>query len=187
MGINHKSLGAWEKIFISPSTHYAHHGINDPYIDKNFGGVFSIWDRLFGTYASLDVKNPPIIGLGDKINHHDPVEANLNYYKRMWFIAKSTDNVWDRFFIFFKTPEYMEKELIRLNYIEKAPQKNFGTFTSKQIKILILLSLIQFIFGVITVLTWKEAEWSLRIILSLLTLSAIIYSGHFLTKQAIRS
>ncbi|MCB0421104.1 MAG: sterol desaturase family protein [Bdellovibrionales bacterium] len=37
-------------IFVTPSFHRVHHGINRPYIDKNYGGIFSFWDRLFGTY-----------------------------------------------------------------------------------------------------------------------------------------
>jgi sterol desaturase/sphingolipid hydroxylase (fatty acid hydroxylase superfamily) len=43
-------LGAIEKIMDTPSSHRVHHGSNPIYIDKNFGGVFIIWDRIFGTY-----------------------------------------------------------------------------------------------------------------------------------------
>jgi alkylglycerol monooxygenase len=43
-------LGFVEKIMVTPSTHRVHHGVNDVYLDKNYGGMFVIWDRLFGTY-----------------------------------------------------------------------------------------------------------------------------------------
>lgn len=43
-------LGVIEKVLNTPSSHRVHHGSNPIYIDKNFGGVFIIWDRLFGTY-----------------------------------------------------------------------------------------------------------------------------------------
>lgn len=43
-------LGAVEMVMDTPSSHRVHHGSNPIYIDKNFGGVFIIWDRLFGTY-----------------------------------------------------------------------------------------------------------------------------------------
>lgn len=39
-----------DKIFNTPSNHRVHHGRNTQYIDKNFGGIFIIWDKLFGTY-----------------------------------------------------------------------------------------------------------------------------------------
>ncbi|MFW0717437.1 sterol desaturase family protein [Pedobacter sp. N23S346] len=43
-------LGLVEKVMDTPSSHRVHHGSNPIYIDKNFGGVLIIWDRLFGTY-----------------------------------------------------------------------------------------------------------------------------------------
>ncbi len=44
-------LGWIEAIFNTPSHHRVHHGRNRCYINKNFGGMLIIWDRLFGTYA----------------------------------------------------------------------------------------------------------------------------------------
>ncbi len=38
------------KIFVTPSSHRVHHGYNPEYIDKNYGAVLIIWDRMFGTY-----------------------------------------------------------------------------------------------------------------------------------------
>lgn len=43
-------LGIIENIMDTPSSHRVHHGSNPIYIDKNFGGVLIIWDKLFGTY-----------------------------------------------------------------------------------------------------------------------------------------
>lgn len=40
-------------VFITPNLHHVHHHFALPYTDCNFGGVFSIWDRLFGTFAEL--------------------------------------------------------------------------------------------------------------------------------------
>ncbi len=41
-------------IFVSPDMHKVHHHYKLPYTDSNYGNIFSIWDRLFGTYRSLD-------------------------------------------------------------------------------------------------------------------------------------
>ncbi|RZA00266.1 MAG: sterol desaturase family protein, partial [Moraxellaceae bacterium] len=46
-----KKMGWLEYIFNTPSHHRVHHASNLCYINKNFGGMFIIWDRLFGTYA----------------------------------------------------------------------------------------------------------------------------------------
>lgn len=45
------SLGPIELLFNTPRHHRVHHGANDAYVNKNFGGVLVIWDRLFGTLA----------------------------------------------------------------------------------------------------------------------------------------
>jgi len=44
------SMGPLEGVIDTPSAHRVHHGSNPIYIDKNFGGVFVIWDKIFGTY-----------------------------------------------------------------------------------------------------------------------------------------
>ena len=62
-GITHAniSLPRWldkgmSYILISPNMHKVHHHWKQPYTDSNYGGVFAIWDRLFGTYKELDPK-----------------------------------------------------------------------------------------------------------------------------------
>ena len=44
-------MGWFEWIFVTPSNHRVHHGQNDYCIDRNYGGIFIVWDRLFGTFA----------------------------------------------------------------------------------------------------------------------------------------
>ena len=43
-------------ILISPNMHKIHHHWKQPYTDSNYGAVFSFWDRLLGTFKSLDIK-----------------------------------------------------------------------------------------------------------------------------------
>ncbi len=43
-----------EWVLITPNLHHVHHHYVLPYTDRNFGGVLSLWDRLFGTFAELD-------------------------------------------------------------------------------------------------------------------------------------
>ena len=44
-------------IIVSPDMHKVHHHYQLPYTDSNYGNIFSIWDRLFGTYMSMDPKD----------------------------------------------------------------------------------------------------------------------------------
>jgi sterol desaturase/sphingolipid hydroxylase (fatty acid hydroxylase superfamily) len=43
-------------IFVSPNMHKVHHHWKQPYTDSNYGAVFSIWDRLLGTFKKLEPK-----------------------------------------------------------------------------------------------------------------------------------
>ena len=41
-------------VIVTPNMHHVHHHYVLPYTDTNFGNIFSIWDRLFGTFSRLD-------------------------------------------------------------------------------------------------------------------------------------
>ena len=43
-------------VLISPNMHKVHHHWKQPYTDSNYGAVFSLWDRILGTFSSLDIK-----------------------------------------------------------------------------------------------------------------------------------
>ncbi|MFN3229568.1 MAG: sterol desaturase family protein, partial [Asticcacaulis sp.] len=65
-------LGPLEWIFNTPSHHRVHHGSNPEYLDKNFGGVLVIFDRLFGTFqAELD-DAPVVYGLTKPLHSNNP-------------------------------------------------------------------------------------------------------------------
>ncbi len=61
---------------ISPNMHKVHHHWKRPYTDSNYGAVFSIWDRLLGTYSFLDTKE-----LRYGIDKNFPEEKDENILK----------------------------------------------------------------------------------------------------------
>ena len=65
-------LGVLEHVLVTPSQHRVHHAINERFLDKNFGGVLAIWDRLFGTKQVED--ETPVAGPRIDL---DPIEHNL--------------------------------------------------------------------------------------------------------------
>ena len=56
-------LGWYEYVFVTPSNHRVHHAQNDVYVDRNYGGVFILWDRLFGTFQEELDEEPCIYGI----------------------------------------------------------------------------------------------------------------------------
>lgn len=63
-------LGVLEGILNTPSAHRVHHASNEPYLDRNYGGVLMIWDRLFGTYA--EEKEKCVYGITTGFVSHNP-------------------------------------------------------------------------------------------------------------------
>ena len=53
-------LGWFEYVFNTPSHHRVHHGTNPKYIDKNYAGIFIIWDRMFSTFQ--EEEETPLYG-----------------------------------------------------------------------------------------------------------------------------
>ncbi len=77
-------LGWFDRWFNSPSNHRVHHGSQAQYLDKNYGGVLMIWDRMFGTYEPEG--EPVIYGLTQPINSVNPWRVHVEEATRM--IAK---------------------------------------------------------------------------------------------------
>ena len=60
-----------EAIFNTPSHHRVHHGSNPEYIDKNYAGIFIIWDRMFGTFE--EEKAPVVYGITTPLDTINPI------------------------------------------------------------------------------------------------------------------
>lgn len=75
-------LGVLDKVFNTPSVHRVHHGSNPKYIDKNFGGILMLWDKLFGTYQAEEEK--VVYGLMSNINTSNPISINFYEWKEMF-------------------------------------------------------------------------------------------------------
>jgi len=76
-------LGWFEWVFVTPSNHRVHHAQNSCYMDRNYGGVFIVWDRLFGTYQRELPEEPCIYGIRGAINSWNPLVALTHVYADM--------------------------------------------------------------------------------------------------------
>lgn len=76
-------LGWFDRVFASPSNHRVHHAVNDRYLDKNYGGILILWDRLFGSYADEDDGERCVYGTRSPLNSWDPLWANAEVYSTL--------------------------------------------------------------------------------------------------------
>jgi sterol desaturase/sphingolipid hydroxylase (fatty acid hydroxylase superfamily)/uncharacterized membrane protein YhhN len=78
-------LGWFDRWFCSPSNHRVHHAVNDRYLDRNYGGVLVVWDRLFGSFQEEDERC--IYGTRSPLDSWDPLWSNLEVY---WALAQDS-------------------------------------------------------------------------------------------------
>ncbi len=76
-------LGWLDRVFVTPSNHRVHHGQNDVYIDRNHGGVFVVWDRLFGTFQEEIPGLKIDYGVTVPVRSLSPLTANFQVWKQM--------------------------------------------------------------------------------------------------------
>ena len=95
------------KVFVTPSTHRVHHGYNAEYLDKNFGAVLIIWDRLFGTYEPevAEVK----FGVGEDDRVVTAADALKGGYPRLFAALATTSGFRNRTAILFGRPGSLPK------------------------------------------------------------------------------
>ncbi|MFL2690989.1 MAG: sterol desaturase family protein [Gammaproteobacteria bacterium] len=96
-------LGFVEWIFNTPSHHRVHHGANPEYIDKNFGNLLIIWDKLFGTFEpeKASVK----YGLVNNVKTFSPIKITFMDWQAMFQEIKIQKNIKEKIKIFFGPPK----------------------------------------------------------------------------------
>ena len=95
-------LGWFDRWFCSPSNHRVHHAVNDCYLDRNYGGMLVVWDRMFGSFQEEGEKC--VYGTRAPLNSWDPLWSNAEVY---WALARDSWHArsWaDKVRVWFKPP-----------------------------------------------------------------------------------
>ncbi len=95
------SLGWLDRVFVTPSNHRVHHAQNKIYLDRNYGGILILWDRLFGTFQAELAETPCIYGVRKPLHSFNPLTANLQIYKLLFDDARTTRRWQDKLRVFF--------------------------------------------------------------------------------------
>lgn len=78
-------MGWMEYILVTPSHHRVHHAINQQYMDRNYGQIFIIWDKIFGSFQPEIADNPPVYGVTRAVKTWNPWIIN---YQHIWLLIK---------------------------------------------------------------------------------------------------
>lgn len=103
------TLGPAELVLNTPSHHRVHHGIDPEYIDKNYGGVFIVWDRLFRTFTKETLE--PSYGTVKGLGSFNPFWANVDLFVHLAQLSQKTKRWSDKILVWVKPPEWHPEDL----------------------------------------------------------------------------
>ncbi len=111
-------LGWMDRVFTTPSNHRVHHSVNDCYVDRNYGGLFVLWDRLFGTYAAETERC--VFGTRTPLRSFNPLRAIVQVYGALLHDAWHARRWQDKLKVFVMPPGWRPADVA-----ERFPQAPF--------------------------------------------------------------
>ncbi|HEV2678860.1 MAG TPA: sterol desaturase family protein [Rhodanobacter sp.] len=134
-------LGWFDRVFCSPSNHRAHHAVNDRYLDRNYGGILIVWDRLFGSFVEEDDTDPPVYGTRSPLRSWNPLWANAEVYWHTATDAWHAQRWRDKLLVWLKPPGWRPAD-VATRYPKPAfvmPGERFDPPLSRPLKVYALL------------------------------------------------
>ena len=104
-------LGPLELILNTPSHHRVHHGADSQYIDKNYGNLLIIWDKMFGTFEPEIEKVK--YGLVKNVNTFNPVKITFMAWQDIIKDMRNSENFGEALKYFFGPPKTKHKAEIQ--------------------------------------------------------------------------
>jgi sterol desaturase/sphingolipid hydroxylase (fatty acid hydroxylase superfamily) len=145
-------LGPLESILMTPSHHRVHHAQNERYTDKNYGGMFILWDRIFGTFEPESDDEPVVYGVRQPLANWNPFWANLQVYDLLLSDARKARRWRDKLGIWFRRTGWRPAD-VELLYPRKASNlAEFRKFDPPVPAMIKRYTLFQFVFAIVAVL-----------------------------------
>jgi hypothetical protein len=155
-------LGWLDRIFVTPSNHRVHHGQNDYCIDRNYGGILVVWDRLFGTFAEERAEEPVVYGVRKRFHSLNPVWGNVIQYRELFQASRAAPNWRAALAVWFGPPQ---------GWNEPVPHQDFANFhryapeVSPRLRPLILLqAMVLMAATVYYILMAESLNWTGRLL-----------------------
>lgn len=172
-------LGWLEWLLITPSNHRVHHAQNPLYMDRNYGGVFIVWDRLFRTYQEELEEEPVIFGVTVPLASWNPLWANLQVYAAIWRDACRAQSWWDKLRIWFMPTGWRPADVAARYPQEKPDLSRFRKFEvplGRGAQVYALLQFIVYLLGGVWLLAQGDGLSTVAALLGCLWVGLGLYS-----------
>ena len=125
-------VGFLEVFLNTPSHHRVHHGIDPAYIDKNYAGIFIVWDRLFGTFQ--EETREPVYGTVKPLASWNPFWANFEPWAQLFALMRQTRRLRDKLYFLVAPPEWRPADLggnVTIPEVSRAAQRKYDTLAPR--------------------------------------------------------
>lgn len=171
-------LGIIEYVMVTPSHHRVHHASNEEYLDKNYGDMFIIWDKLFGTFA--EEKHEPVYGLTKPLDSHSFLWQHFHYLIELGYAVKQQKGLINKVKMVFGSPsdfdprlrEIAERRFLSHKKVKTKSQK-FRYYVLAQFSVTVTLLFFLLLFEH-HVGTYLQAIAALFILVTLVNCGAIL-------------
>ena len=122
-------LGVLEYIFVTPSHHRVHHACNEQYLDKNYGDVLIIWDKLFGTFVTEEEE--PEYGLTKPLDSHSFLWQHFHFLLEIAYAFRQARGLKQKWLVVFGKPDHINpgiREVLEEKFLFRNPT---GTTTRR--------------------------------------------------------
>ncbi len=103
-------LGLLEYVLVTPSHHRVHHASNACYLDKNYGDMFIIWDKLFGTFCEEKEEEPIVYGLTKPLGSHSFLWQHFHFVLELAYAVRQEKGWRNKIRILFSKPDTVPLE-----------------------------------------------------------------------------
>lgn len=176
-------LGILEYLLVTPSHHRVHHASNDLYLDKNYGDVFILWDKLFGTFQKEEEDTEIVYGLTKPLNTYSFLWQHFHYFIEILVAASRQQTIKGKLKTVFGKPEtldatarYEAERIFNIKQTQATIEKPLNTYVKWQIGLLLLA-----LFGFI--LIEKNLPIVYSIVFTLFTFLSLINCGAIMEQK----
>ncbi|GLX86756.1 sterol desaturase [Thalassotalea loyana] len=172
----------FEAIMVTPSHHRVHHALNRDYIDKNYAGVFIIWDKIFKSFQEEKDDVEIVYGVSHQLHSWNPFWANLQVYWNLIKDAYYASSWRDRFKVFFMPPGWRPDDVNKAHprkYATTKTMKKYDVVLNTSMKAYILVQfIIMMILTIVFLLTMQQLPlFHLAIVCLFASLSLVLIGG----------
>ena len=170
-------MGPFELVFNTPSHHRVHHSRQSKYLDKNYAGVFIIWDRMFGTF--IKEEDEIVYGIYPRVTSYNAIKANIDPIRELFNYFIKAKGISNKVNVLFSSPLWIY-ENFKINEPKGRDFLNKTQVVSTPIFIFYVVALLG---SVVILFTAKKMLWYETWGLIFISLGCFYFIGNRLDKE----